>query len=385
MGEGEGKMKAVCFVRPFELAVQVVDKPRVLDKGDCVVKVKYAAICGSDLHPYRGNETGLDAGTIMGHEFVGQVVEKGADVLAHEIGDQVMCPFTTSCGNCTMCRLGLTCRCLSGQLFGWVENGQGLHGGQAEFVRVPLADTCLVKVPNGLDLKKAILLGDILATGFYCALRSGLCSDLSPTQPIQPPGQDVVNHEQVIAVIGCGPVGLCTIAAARYLIRLSGTRAKVVAVDCIPERLDAATKMGATDTINYKQENVPEVVQNLSMSSLGADFVLEIVGQPSAMKTAYDILRPGGVISSVGVHAYEKNTISPQDAYNKNISFHSGRCPAREIMGEKYQHHLLAVLQDIPLDTLFTHQVALDDAVSAYKLFDTRSESMIKCLIDMDL
>src|SRR5690606_33005263 len=140
-------MKAITFQDVERLSLETVPDPELLEPADAIVRVRAAGICGSDLHPYFGRERGLDAGTVLGHEFVGEVVAVGPDVRAVSVGDRVVSPFTTSCGRCRMCRIGLTARCPRGQFFGWVEQGRGLHGAQAELVRVPLAEGSLVPLP----------------------------------------------------------------------------------------------------------------------------------------------------------------------------------------------------------------------------------------------
>ena len=153
-------MKAITYHAPGDLRVERVADPALLEPTDAIVAVRLAAICGSDLHVWHGRERGIDPGTVMGHEFVGQVVAVGSALSRIRCGDRVVSPFTSSCGACFYCGLGLPARCVKGQLFGWVERGIGLQGGQAELVRVPLADSTLVPVPATLADEAAIHLGD---------------------------------------------------------------------------------------------------------------------------------------------------------------------------------------------------------------------------------
>ena len=162
-------MKAITFQDVHKLAVETVSDPGLLHPTDAIVKISHTAVCGSDLHIYRGHEKGLDAGTVMGHEFTGEVVEVGKDVRNIRKGDQVVSPFTTSCGKCYYCKIGLTCRCEKGQLYGWVEKGHGLHGAQAEYIRVPMADSTLMAFHKHLKAELMLFAGDILSTGFFCA------------------------------------------------------------------------------------------------------------------------------------------------------------------------------------------------------------------------
>ena len=190
-------MRALVFRGVEAVALEEIPEPEVMEPGDVVVRVDAAGLCGSDLHPYLGREVGIEIGTVMGHEFTGRVEKVGPGVRRWSVGDRVVAPFTTNCGECRPCRSGLTSRCIRGQLFGWVEGGRGLHGGQAEKVRVPLADATLVGVPEAIeDDALALLAGDILSTALYGVELAGVR-----------PGEDV-------AVVGCGPVGLLAVRAA---------------------------------------------------------------------------------------------------------------------------------------------------------------------------
>ena len=352
-------MQAVVFVKPYELAIRTVPTPTLEAPTDAIVKVIVSAICGSDLHPYRGAEKGIVEGTRMGHEFVGTVVQVGADVKRLAVGVRVCSPFTTNCGDCFYCAKGLTCRCEKGQLFGWVESGgHGLHGGQAGYVRVPLADATLVPVDDGMSDEHALLLGDILSTGFYCAERAGLTKG----------GGDVA------VVVGCGPVGLLAVASACAL-----GAAKVIAVDCVPERLALARELGAATVLDFTKDDVPAAVR-AATEGRGADAVLEVVGAAPALRLAVDCLRPGGTLSSVGVHAYERMPFSPIDAYDKNITFKAGRCPARDVMA-RAQCAMLGPNAKADVTRIITHRLPIAEAVGAYKMFNAREDGAIKILL----
>ncbi len=209
-------MQGACFQSVENVMMSTVPDPEIVDARDAIVRVSMAGLCGSDLHPFFGREIGLDPGTVMGHELVGQVVEVGESVQQSgkiAVGDRVFAPFSTNCGECFFCQQGLSSRCTLGQLFGWVNNGQGLAGCQSQFVRVPLADATLMKLPDGVSDEAALLLGDNFSTGFYCARMA----------EIKPDGTYVV--------IGCGTVGqLCVMAAMsmgaeKVFAHRSGSRA----------------------------------------------------------------------------------------------------------------------------------------------------------------
>jgi threonine dehydrogenase-like Zn-dependent dehydrogenase len=345
-------MRAITFHAPGDLHCESVPDPRLVAPTDAVVRVEVAAICGSDLHVYRGNEAGLDSGTVMGHEFLGEVVETGDGVHGLEPGDRVVSPFTTSCGACPSCDEGLTARCEHGELFGWVEGGHGLHGVQAEYVRVPLADATLVKVPVGLASEAALLAGDVLSTGFFCADAARL-----------DPGATVV-------VLGCGPVGLMAVVGAQEL-----GAGKVLAIDSVPERLELARRMGAepVDLAGDPLESVRE-----HTDGRGADCVLEVVGSPAASRLALDLLRPGGTISAVGVHTETSFAFSPGEAYDKNLTYVAGRCPARH-----YAPRMLELLEAgrYPIEAIYSHRLTLEEGPRGYEIFDGKLEGCTKVLL----
>lgn len=347
-------MKAITFIGIEKVAFESIPDPQLLAPTDVIVKVDQCAICGSDLHVFHGREMGMDQHAAMGHEFCGEVVEAGSDVKTLKVGDKVMSPFTTSCGTCFYCKSGLTCRCVNSQLFGWVENGKGLHGGQSEYVRVPLADGTLMKVPDGITPNEALLLGDILSTGFFCAKQG----ELKP--------------KQTHVVIGCGPVGLMAVLGAKHY----GSE-RTYAVDTVKERLDMAAKFGAIP-VDASKQNAVGIIRDAT-EGRGADAALEAVGSSGSLKLAYDLVRPGGIISSVGVNTDQYLPFSPNDAYNKNITYKVGRCPARTMMSE-----LIPVLQNKkfqPTD-IITHRMKLSDGVKGYDIFSNKKDSCLKVILE---
>jgi len=289
----------------------------------------------------------------MGHEFVGEVMEVGREVTAFRQGDVVFSPFTTNCGQCFYCRQGLTCRCSEGQLFGWVQNGIGLQGAQAEYARVPLADSTLLPLPDGVLLEEALLLGDVFPTGYFCA-------EMAEVTP-----------DRVYAVIGCGPVGLMAILGVG---ELGGET--IYAIDSIPERLTQARTFGAIP-INYLEED-PVTMLRDATDGRGADAVLEGVGNALAGRLAVDLVRPGGIISSVGVHTEEHFAFSPVEAYDKNLTYKTGRCPARY-----YIDRLIPVVQEKKYDLLsvISHRLSLHQGVRGYEVFDKKLEGCTKVVL----
>lgn len=349
-------MKALVFEGVGRIGHATVPDPLIEDTGDVIVRVEAAAVCGSDLHVYRGLETGLDAGTVMGHEFAGEVVAVGAGVTRFRPGDRVVSPFTTSCGDCFYCRSGLTARCVRGQLFGWVEKERGLHGAQAELVRVPLADTTLVPVPEGTPAETALFAGDILATGWFGAESAGAG-----------PGRTV-------AVVGCGPVGLMAVLAAREM----GAE-RVFALDALPERLALAERWGAEPIA--VQEDTAAVVRETT-GGRGADAAVEAVGSPQATRLAFDLVRPGGTIGAVGVHTEAHLAIAPGEVYDKNLTYRAGRAPARA-----YMERLLPLIRSgrYDLAALISHRLPLAEGPRGYDLFDRKLEGCTKVVLGPEL
>jgi threonine dehydrogenase-like Zn-dependent dehydrogenase len=330
-----------------------VDDPGILHPADAIVQISLSGICGSDLHVYHGRESGIDEGTVMGHEFTGTIIETGTEVKKFKKGSRVLSPFTTSCGNCFYCSIGLTCRCEKGNLFGWVQSGQGLQGAQAQFIRVPLSDTTLIPLSNDINEEKGLLLGDIFSTGYFCAENAG------------------INSKGTYVVIGCGPVGLMTVIAAKHL----GAE-NLFAVDHSIERLQMAKEFGAYP-LQASSIDVKEKILNAT-NGRGADAVMEVVGSSDALRSAIDILRPGGTLSSVGVHTARYFSFSPGEAYDKNLVYRIGRCPAHY-----YAEKLLKeeVIQKYPVENIITHRFPLREGAKAYEVFDKKMDHCIKAVL----
>lgn len=344
-------MRALCFHAPGDVRCDTLPDPVPISAGDVVVRVELGAICGSDLHVWRGDEVGLDAGTVLGHEFLGEVVAVGAGPQRFAVGSRVLAPFTTSCGACFYCARGLTCRCERGELFGWVENGVGLHGAQAEYVRVPHADSTLLAVPDGAPPEQALLAGDVLSTGLYTAE----AGDVGPSRSV--------------VVVGCGPVGLMAIVAAREL----GAE-RVLAVDGVPERRALATLFGA-QALDLGQAVEAVLAET---GGRGADSVLEAVGSPAATRTALELVRPGGTLAACGVHTERHLAFSPGEAYDKNLTYRAGRCPARVYAPRALQ---IVRTRKYPLEAVFSHDLPLEQGPRAYELFERKLDGCTKVLL----
>ena len=350
-------MKAVCFSNVQQVDYRDLPDPEIIEDSDVVVEITMAGLCGSDLHPYFGRETGIDTGTVLGHEFVGHIKKVGSSVETFRVGDRVCAPFTTNCGRCQFCRTGLTARCLHGQLFGWRQNGIGLHGGQASQVRVPFADATLLAVPDFMTDETAILVGDNLSTALYA-------TDLACVEELVSS-----DSESCVAVIGCGTVGLLAIMWAKS----KGVK-NVIAIEPHAHRREIAKQLGAIVTDNETSflSTAAEVT-----SGLGVPSVMEFVGLPDAQRIAFESVRPGGNLATIGCHCTPDFAFSPSQAYDKNLNYRSGRCPAR--------HYMASVQNRLQTDSLdlswcITHDFQLDQASQGYDTFANRKDGCVKAV-----
>ncbi|KAI4103849.1 MAG: hypothetical protein L6R37_003574 [Teloschistes peruensis] len=337
-------MRAVIFKGAYK--VELVDRPvpKVKDDTDIVVKVMYSALCGSEMHVFRGHQPS-PTDFIMGHEFTGTVEEVGSAVKNFKKGDQIVSPFTVSCGHCFYCQNGCSSRCSNVQLFGTAA----LDGAQAEYVRVPLADATAMKAPEGIADNALVLMADIFPTGYFAAHNA--FKEMTKAQV----------SEATVVLIGCGPVGLCA------LINAEDYKPKnLLAVDCVESRLNLAKSLGA-EPWNFQtdREGLDKRVKELT-DGRGADVIIEVVGSSPALKMGFELLRPWGIISSVGVHNGEIPWTGDQ-AYGKNLRIQMGRCPVRSIFPQalaklKEKQHLLGFMSD--------KIMPMSQALEGYDLFD---------------
>lgn len=273
-------MRAVVFKGKEKVEIEERPVPKIKDPTDIIIKVRYTALCGSELHVYRGHQAS-GTGFIMGHEFTGEVTETGSDIKTVKKGDRIVTPFTTNCGECFYCKKGYSSRCAKSLLFGSAV----LDGGQAEYARIPFADSTVVKAPSNIDEKKLVLMADIFPTGYFCAANAFREMDEATIQ------------SSVVLLIGCGPVGLCALLNA-----LDYKPKALLAIDGVESRLELAKKLGA-EPWNYQKdmEGLEKRVKELS-DGRGADTVMELVGHSDALGMGFKLLRPWGNISSIGVH-----------------------------------------------------------------------------------
>ncbi|KAI0822870.1 chaperonin 10-like protein [Trametes gibbosa] len=419
-----GMQRAVRWYPPaYDIRVEDVPIPQIIDPDDAIVKVTLAGLCGSDLHIYRGHED-VDRDLTCGHEVVGEVVALGrsfhADATGRpelystlRVGDKVISPFTVSCGECHFCRIGFTCRCIHSCLFGIPT----LPGGQAQYIRIPKAGGTLfslsaLQTPGNAtakwDLSKLadsslILMADILPTGVFAAMQALQHPKIAPmlTGKSYPyggfvPGGPIAQGQAAVAlgkedrtltigVVGLGPVGVCaTISLLDILAGLEASQDlvyQVIAIDPLETRrsklqavynaIEPSGKGNGRFAV-ASVEDGKKVVREWT-DGAGCNAVLEVVGNNSALTLAYDIVRPFGIISSVGVHQEPPMPFTGRDVYNKNVSFDFGRCPVRAMFPIALE--ILLKRQDIfggvgAESSLIDKVVGFGEAVEVYKLFD---------------
>jgi 2-desacetyl-2-hydroxyethyl bacteriochlorophyllide A dehydrogenase len=341
-------MKAVTFQGPFKVEVKEIDDPKIQQPNDVILKVTTAGICGSDVHAYDGRMTLPPTGWSMGHEYIGEVVEVGANVTNFKVGDRAVGAFTSSCGDCYYCKTGWPTQCVQQQTFGFIM----LPGAQAEYLRVPNGHYTLEKV-DGLPDEKALFAGDILSTGYFAADRGEIR-----------PGD-------VVAVIGSGPVGLFAQMSA-----LTFNPKVVLAIDSMPERLALSEKLGAIPVDMSKVDPVSVVKEH--SEGRGADVVLECVGTEGPLKSAFNYVRPAGTISAVGMYTEPEFPFPMFQAFLRDLTFKIGVCPVK-----RYMRTVLDKVAAGEMDPsiIITHTMPLDDAARGYDIFHHRKENCIKVLL----
>lgn len=414
-------MKAVRWHPPsYDIRVETVPVPEVQHPDDAIVKVKLAALCGSDLHAYRGHG-GVDQVHICGHEFIGEVVALGSNYGPNaerrpklysslKLGDKVVSPFTTNCGECHVCRLGYTSRCPEGELFGTL----GLPGGQAQYVRVPKAGGTLFNLSNpntwstslsaqekekvltGLADSSLLMLADILPTGLFAALQAinhpkVLPAVIGYSLPQCLAGRAITNGSEIsplpedriltFAIIGLGPVGICAAVSLLDVVVTRELPFQIVAIDLLDERrkkmkavyaaIDKSSKGSGTFDV-CGVEDARRIIDDRT-GGIGCTAVLEVVGNTSALTLAYDLVRAFGAIVSVGVHGAPPFPFTGRELYYKNVSFDFGRCPAGAMFPLAFD--LLAKRQDIfgsvgRSESLIDRIVDIDQAAESYRAFE---------------
>jgi alcohol dehydrogenase len=337
-------MKALVYHGPGEKNWETKPDPDVLAPTDAIVRIDSSTICGTDLHILKGDVPEVVPGTVLGHEAVGTIVETGSAVTTLAEGDRVLVSCITSCGRCRFCKEGHYGLCTGGG--GWIF-GHLIDGLQAEYARVPFADTSVYKVPEGLTDEQVLFLADILPTAYEVGVLNGK-----------------VDAGDTVAVVGAGPIGLATVMTAQLY-----TPARVIAIDLADARLERAREFGADVVINNGREDAVAVVQALT-AGLGADVTVEAVGVPETFELCTALVRPGGHVANVGVHG-RPATLHLETLWIKDITITTG------LVDTSTTPRLLNLIAEGRLDpTPFaTHRFALGDTVSAYETFAAAGET----------
>lgn len=388
-------MKAVCWQGTHQVGVEEVPNPRILNPRDAIVKVTRAAICGSDVHLYDGYVPGMMRGDILGHEFMGEVVEVGSGVTNLNAGDRVVVPFPISCGNCFFCEKEMFSLCENSNpnaklaekfwghspcgIYGYSHLLGGYAGGQAEYVRVPFADVGPIRVPDTLSDEQVLFLGDILPTGYMAAEN---CN---------------IQAGDTVAVWGCGPVGLFAIKSALLL-----GAGRVIAIDRYPERLRLAERAGA-EVINYDESDVLPMLNEVT-GGRGPDSCIDAVGmeahmhgvqhtydkvkqtlrletdRPGVLRQAIQACRNGGTVSVPGVYGGVVDKIPIGAIVNKALTVKSGQTHVQH-----YMKPLLARIEAGEIDPSFiiTHRVSMAEVPDAYRMFRNKEDECVKVVVDM--
>ena len=342
-------MKALVYQGPGQKAWEDVPNPVIIDPTDAIVQVDTTTICGTDLHILKGDVPAVTVGRVLGHEGVGTIVEIGAAVSGVAVGDRVIISCVSACGSCTYCHQGLYAHCLAEEGasgIGWVL-GHLIDGTQAELVRIPFADNSLYRLPDGVSDEAAVMLSDILPTGFEIGVRYGR-----------------VKPGDVVAVVGAGPVGLAAIMTAG----LYGA-ARVIALDLDANRLEQAKAFGATDIVDSGAADWAEQVRAMT-DGLGVDVAIEAVGVPATFQACLDLVRPGGSVANVGVHGTSVD-LALQDLWIMDISITMG------LVSTSTTPMLLKLVAQHKLEAekFATHHFALGNMLEAYDTFGRASET----------
>lgn len=342
-------MKALIYKQKGQIELTDKPVPKIENENDAIVKVTLSTICTSDLHIMHGAVPMAKQGVTLGHEFTGQIVELGKNVKNLKTGNRVSANCITFCGECRFCRRGFINNCIKG---GW-ELGCKIDGCQAEYVRVPFAQTGLTKLPDNVSDENALFVGDILSSGYFGA---ELCG---------------IKKGDIIAVIGAGPVGLCSMMCAKLL-----GASRVAAVDIDEKRLELAKIHNLADiTINPKTQDAEKVIKEITGED-GADGVIEVAGGENTFELAWRIARPNSVVAVVAM--YENPQILPlPDMYGKNLIFKTGGVDATHCK------ELVEFISQGKLSTdfLISKRMPLEKIMEAYKLFENKSDNCLKIAI----
>jgi alcohol dehydrogenase len=345
-------VKALVYQGPGKKILEDRPKPKIVAPTDAIVKMVKTTICGTDLHILKGDVPTCTPGRILGHEGVGVLDEVGAAVTGFRAGDRVIISCISSCGKCDHCRRGMYSHCLNG---GWIL-GNSIDGTQAEYVRIPFAETSLYHIPAGADEEALVMLSDILPTGFECGVLNG---------KVQP--------GSTVAIVGAGPIGLAALLTAQFY-----SPAEIIMIDFDDNRLEMSTRFGATAAINNKDGNAVEKIMKMT-GDRGVDTAIEAVGVPASFVTCQDIVAPGGIIANIGVHGV-KADLHLERLWDRNIAI------TTRLVDTVTTPMLLKTVQSHKIDPtrLITHHFKLDKIMDAYDAFGAAAKtSALKVIIEM--
>jgi alcohol dehydrogenase len=330
-------MKALVYKGPGEKALENRPKPEITAPTDAIVTITKTTICGTDLHILKGDVPSCQPGRILGHEGVGIIDQIGSGVTTFKPGDRVLISCISACGKCVYCRKNMYSHCTTG---GWIL-GNTIDGTQAEFVRIPYADTSLYRIPEGADEEALVMLSDILPTGFECGVLNG---------KVQP--------GSTIAIIGAGPVGLAALLTAQFY-----SPAEIIVIDLDDNRLAVAKRFGATSVINSADGKALETVMKIT-GDRGVDTAIEAVGIPATFELCTTIIAPGGTIANVGVHG-TKVDLHLENLWDRNVTI------TTQLVNTVSTPMLLNVVGAHKIDPklLITHHFKIDNILDAYETF----------------
>ncbi len=344
-------MKALVYQGPGKKVLEDRPVPKVESPTDAVVKIRKTTICGTDLHILKGDVPTCTPGRILGHEGVGIIEKTGSGVSMFHEGDHVLISCITACGKCEYCRRRMYSHCTTG---GWIL-GNEIDGTQAEYVRIPHADTSLYPIPEGADEDALVMLSDILPTGFECGVLNGKIE----------PGSTV-------AIVGAGPIGLAALLTAQFY-----SPAEIIMIDLDENRLQVAARFGATATVNGRDGKAAETVMKMT-GGRGVDTAIEAVGVPATFMTCENIVAPGGTIANVGVHGVEVE-LHLERLWSRNITI------TTRLVDTVTTPMLLKTVQSRKIDPkrLITHHFKLDRILDAYDTFGRAATTQaLKVVID---
>lgn len=330
-------MKALVYQGPGKKALEDRPRPEIVAPTDAIVRITKTTICGTDLHILKGDVPTCQPGRILGHEGVGIIDEAGSAVAAFKAGDRVLVSCISACGKCVYCRKLMYSHCTTG---GWIL-GNSIDGTQAEYVRIPYADTSLYHIPAGADEEALVMLSDILPTGFECGVLNG---------KVQPGG--------TVAIVGAGPIGLAALLTAQFY-----SPAEIIMIDLDDNRLEVAKRFGATAAVNSGDGKAVEKIMKMT-GERGVDTAIEAVGIPATFELCQRLVAPGGTIANIGVHG-TKVDLHLENLWDRNITI------TTRLVDTVSTPMLLNVVGAHKMDPklLITHHFKLDRILDAYETF----------------